>query len=171
MSWEDEDYAPNRPVRPARRHTHAQNLSALTATSRNALSRLPHGPDTNVLSFLTSEKIKAVTNTPAKLLFSQRLATTLPRGQTQRQREILRRENEEALEPFYRQLEQERQERLNARERSAKKAAFNKLIREGTTLPTSSQLNAKASQNRKKAREKSRKRRGQSTKHTQKRRR
>jgi hypothetical protein len=64
-----------------------------------------------------------------------------------------------------RQLEQERQENLNARKRSSDKAAFNKLIRNGTTLPTKSYLRAKASHNRKKAREKSRRRRGHSTGH------
>jgi hypothetical protein len=167
MSWENEDYVPNRPIK---KDNPSKNLRSLTQTSKDPLARLPYGPDTNVLSFLTGEKIKAVKNTPAKLLFSQKLSKMLPKGQTQRRRNLLRKENEEALEPFFRQLEQERQERLNARKRSAEKAAFNTLIREGTTLPTSSHLRAKASQNRKKAREKSRRRRGHSTSHkTQKR--
>jgi hypothetical protein len=169
MSWENEDYAPNQPIK---KHNPSKNLRSLTQTSKDPLARLPYGPDTNVLRFLTGEKIKAVKNTPAKLLFSQKLSKMLPKGQTQRRRNLMRKENEEALEPFFRQLEQERRNNLSARKRSADKAAFNKLIREGTTLPTKSYLSTKASLNRKKAREKSRRRRGHSTGHkTQKKRR
>ena len=162
MSWENEDYKPNKPIS---KHNPLKNLRALTETSKDPLARLPYGPNTNVLRFLTGQKIKAVKNTPAKLLFSQKLSKMLPKGQTQRRRNLMRKENEEALEPFFRQFEQERKENLSARKRSAEKTAFNKLMREGTTLPTSSYLRAKASQNRKKAKEKSRRRRGHSTSH------
>jgi hypothetical protein len=123
MSWENENYVPNARSTRKNRHNPNSNLLSLRLAAKNAFPELPDNTIGHIMKSLTGDRIKAVSNNPEKLLFSRKLAKMLPKGQAKHIREQLRKNDEEALKPFFEELERARKERARVNKRIKRRFA------------------------------------------------
>jgi len=161
MNWEKNNYAPS-PKKPSRSQMR-RDITALASTARDPFGPgFPVGPDTNIMRFLTGEKVK-VGNTPSQVAFSMKLANTLSEGQKRKQNELDLKEGMEIVERW--QKERERQQELldEARRIQNSLDAEAERIRLSFMMPTSSELKNRKEKEKFDAKRKSRKRRGKNS--------